>query len=70
MTAPLLPIPPLGLTSAYVAAHGITGGEWWSGPPQKPMAFGVFYYGLTAWSELRAHRWAGQLSPLRKPRAG
>ncbi len=64
----LLPIPPLGLTAAYLAAHPVAGSEWWGGQSQKLAAFGVFYYALTAWSELNAHRWAGELPPLRKPR--
>ncbi len=60
----LLPIPPLGLTASYAAAHGIGGGDLWSGQPQKLMAFGAFYYGLTAWSELVAHRWTRRLPTL------
>jgi hypothetical protein len=68
----LLPIPPLGLTPSYVAVHESTGGAWWSGQPQKLMAFGVFYYGLTAWSELAAHEWpfrrAKRDSHVKRPR--
>ncbi len=60
----LLPLPALGLTPSWVADHPIIGGEAWSGEPQKLMAFGVFYFGLTAWSEVADHNWARRLPPF------
>ncbi len=53
----LLPVPPLGLAPGYVAVHEIAGGALWRGEPQRLMAFGIFYYGLTAWSEVADHWW-------------
>jgi hypothetical protein len=57
----LLPIPRLGITPAVVAAQHIPGGGLWVEHPEKVIAFGVVYFGLTAWSELRAHRWAAKV---------
>jgi hypothetical protein len=62
----LLPVPSLGLTPRYIVTHAIQGSEVWFGQPQKLMAAGLFYYGLTAWSELTDHRWAGRLPALRR----
>ncbi|MGA2383141.1 MAG: hypothetical protein ABSG61_06855 [Gemmatimonadales bacterium] len=57
----LLPIPRLGITPEVVAAQRIPGGGLWVEHPEKVIAFGVIYFGLTAWSELNAHRWAGKV---------
>lgn len=57
----LLPIPRLGITSAVVAAQRIPGGGLWVEHPEKVIAFGAIYFGLTAWSEITSHRWAGKV---------
>ena len=56
-----LPVPRLGITPAVVAAQKIPGGGLWVDHPEKVIAFGVVYFGLTAWSELRSHQWATKL---------
>ena len=57
----LLPIPRLGITTEVVAAQRIPGGGLWVDHPEKVIAFGVIYFGLTAWSELNSHRWAARV---------
>jgi hypothetical protein len=57
----LLPIPRLGITPAVVAAQRIPGGGLWVEHPEKVIAFGVIYFGLTAWSEITAHDWTGKI---------
>jgi hypothetical protein len=54
----LLPIPRLGITPEVALAQRIPGGGLWVEHPEKVIAFGVIYFGLTAWSELNSHRWA------------
>jgi hypothetical protein len=56
-----LPIPHLGITPEVVAAQRIPGGGLWVDHPEKVIAFGVIYFGLTAWSELKTHRWAAKV---------
>ncbi len=56
-----LPVPRLGITADVVAAQEIPGGGLWVEHPEKVIAFGVVYFGLTAWSELNAHSWAGKV---------
>jgi len=53
----LLPVPRLGITPQVVAAQRIPGGGLWVAHPEKVIAFGVLYFGLTAWSEIKGHRW-------------
>ncbi len=60
----VLPIPRLGITEQVVAAQQIPGGGLWVEHPEKVIAFGVLYFGLTAWSELHAHRWAGTVKSV------
>jgi hypothetical protein len=57
----LLPIPRLGITPEVVAAQRIPGGGLWVDHPEKVIAFGVIYFGLTAWSEITAHGWTGKM---------
>ena len=56
----LLPVPPLGMTPAAVAAQHIPGGGVWVNEPQKVLAFGFLYFLLMGRSELSAHAWVGQ----------
>jgi hypothetical protein len=60
MATVLLPVPRLGITSAVVAAQRIPGSGLWVDHPEKVIAFGVVYFGLTAWSELAGHAWAAK----------
>jgi len=64
----LLPVPPLGLTRTYALAHPIIGAAPWVAEPQKVMAFGVFYYLLTAWSDWVDHRWTDRMHRFGGPR--
>lgn len=57
----LLPIPRLGIAPEVVAAQRIPGGGLWVEHPEKVIAFGVLYFGLTGWSELHTHRWAAKV---------
>ncbi len=61
-----LPLPALGVTPEIVAAQHLNASGVWIDEPQRVLAFGVVYFGLTGWSELRGHAW---LSGIR-PRAG
>jgi hypothetical protein len=70
MVTLLLPIPRLGLTPAIQAAQHITGGGVWVEQPQKVLAFGFLYFGLTGWSELGGHAWAGARKPASSCGAG
>jgi hypothetical protein len=54
----LLPVPHLGITPEVIAAQHITAGGLWVDQPQRVLAFGVIYFMLNGWSDLRGHRWA------------
>ncbi len=51
----LLPIPRLGIRDGL---HGVGGGLWVD-EPWRAVAFGVFYFGMIGWYELRWRRWMG-----------
>lgn len=53
----LLPVPRFGITDEVVAAQQLSGGGMWVDQPWRAVAFGVLYFGVVGWSELRAHRW-------------
>jgi len=57
----VLPVPPLGFTWTYALAHPIIGAAPWGAEPQRVMAFGVFYYVLTACSDWADHRWTDRI---------
>lgn len=57
----LLPVPALGVTPAVVAAQHFSASGLWIAEPQRVLAFGVVYFGLTGWSDLWSHAWAGRL---------
>lgn len=50
----LLPIPRLGIRDGL---HGVGGGLWVD-EPWRAVAFGVVYFGLVGWYELRARAWS------------
>lgn len=56
-TTTLLPIPALGVTPAVIAAQHIPSSGLWVEQPQRVLAFGVLYFALTGWSDLKGHRW-------------
>jgi hypothetical protein len=49
MATIFLPVPRLGITSAVVAAQHLPGSGLWVDHPEKGIACGVLYFGLTAW---------------------
>ena len=51
------PIPRLGVTEAVIAAQHFTASGLWIAQPQRVLAFGVLYFGLTGLSDLKGHRW-------------
>ena len=53
----ILPIPALGVTPAVVAAQHFSASGAWVEAPERALAFGVLYFALTGWSDLRGHRW-------------
>lgn len=61
----LFPIPRFGITPAVVAAEALPGSGLWIDQPHRVIAFGVIYYFLMTWSELRGHRWARSGVPPR-----
>lgn len=61
------PVPRFGLTPAFVAAEQLPGGGLWIDEPHRAIAFGVIYYFMMTWSELRGHRWARSGLPRTKP---
>lgn len=54
----ILPVPRLGVSSAIVAAQHITATGLWPEHPERVLAFGVIYFGLTGLSDLKGHTWA------------
>lgn len=48
----LLPVPELGMTAAARAAADLPGGGLWVDEPQRVLAFGVFYFGITGIGEV------------------
>jgi hypothetical protein len=49
----IVPVPRLGLTPEVVASLGIPGSGSWPEEPQRAMVFGLLYFGLRAYDELR-----------------
>ncbi len=66
----LLPVPALGITPEVVAAQHLPGSGLWVDHPEKVIAFGVLYFGLTAWSELTSHDWTGKMRTATSALAG
>lgn len=61
----VLPIPRLGVTPAIVALQGFHSSGLWIDEPWRPLAFGVFYFGLFGVAELlMASRIAASSSAL------
>lgn len=60
----LLPVPQLGIDAEVVAQLGLPGGGLWVDQPHTVIAFGVFYFGLLAWS-----KWRGWSLPTARPPA-
>lgn len=60
----LLPLPRLGLGAEVVPQLGLPGGGLWVDRPHTVIAFGVFYFGLLAWS-----KWRGWSLPAARPPA-
>jgi hypothetical protein len=52
-----LPLPALGVTRAVVEAQHFSASGLWIDEPQRVLAFGVVYFCLMGWSELRSHAW-------------
>lgn len=63
-----LPVPRFGITPAVVAAEALPGSGLWIEEPHRAIAFGVIYYFMMTWSELRGHRWAR--SGVSRPKPG
>ncbi len=61
----VLPIPRLGITSSVIAAQQIHSSGLWVEQPQRVLAFGVVYFLLTGWSDLRGHDWASGIKVAR-----
>jgi len=61
----ILRIPRLGVTAAIVAAQHITATGLWPEQPQRVLAFGVIYFVLTGWSDLKGHTWASGIKVAR-----
>ena len=53
----VLPWPRLGMTAAAVKALHLPGEGAWVDTPEKAMAAGLIYFGLTGVSEIFSHRW-------------
>lgn len=70
----LLPVPALGITPRAVAAQHIPGTGLWVQQPYRVIAFGFFYFFLTAWSEANSHTWTRRTvtggAPSASPKAG
>jgi len=60
----LLPLPRLGIGAEVVPQLGLPGGGLWVDRPHTVIAFGVFYFGLLAWS-----KWRGWSLPAAGPPA-
>lgn len=60
----LLPLPRLGIGAEVVPQLGLPGGGLWVDRPHSVIAFGVFYFGLLAWS-----KWRGWSLPAAGPPA-
>lgn len=56
----ILPWPGLGFTPDIVKALHLPASGAWIDTPQRAMAAGVLYFGLTALSEIFGHRWMGE----------
>jgi hypothetical protein len=52
-----LPLPALGITPSVIERLHLPGSGLWISAPYRVLAFGVLYYGLTAWWELVGQRW-------------
>jgi len=61
----VMPMPRLGITSAVIAAQQIHSSGLWVEQPQRVLAFGVMYFLLTGWSDLRGHTWASGIKVAR-----
>ncbi|HEY6784664.1 MAG TPA: hypothetical protein VI159_06905 [Gemmatimonadales bacterium] len=61
----VLPIPRLGITSSVIAAQQIHSSGLWVEQPQRVLAFGVMYFLLTGWSDLKGHTWASGIKVAR-----
>ena len=62
----LAPVPELGITQASRPSLELTGSGLWVDEPQRVVAFGVLYFGLSAWARwnawfLRIGRFASRL---------
>jgi len=53
------PLPRLGVDAAAIARWHLPGSGAWVSQPWRVLAFGAYYFGLTALSELNGHRWVG-----------
>jgi hypothetical protein len=69
-----LPIPRLGITAGWLAAHPLPSSGLWVEEPQRPVVFGLLYFTALGVSEWFGHRWlpvsglpaARGSSPVRK----
>lgn len=61
----VMPMPRLGITSAVIAAQQIHSSGLWVEQPQRVLAFGVMYFLLTGWSDLKGHTWASGIKVAR-----
>ncbi len=50
----IVPLPALGLSPGIVASLALPGSGSWIEQPQRALAFGLLYFGLGAWFDLRA----------------
>ncbi|HKV70559.1 MAG TPA: hypothetical protein VJN62_04890 [Gemmatimonadales bacterium] len=61
----VMPMPRLGITSTVIAAQQIHSSGLWVEQPQRVLAFGVMYFLLTGWSDLKGHIWASGIKVAR-----
>lgn len=53
----LLPVPRLGIDATATAVADLPGEGLWIEEPWRAVAFGVIYFGLVGWYELKARSW-------------